>query len=81
MSAKKRILLWAATIAAAAGCGVRGDPVPPDAPAVLGRGSPRYQDAARRLKVPPVPTAQQIKDLERQKEVAEEEAKKEEQKK
>ncbi len=43
------------------GCGVKGDPVPPDRPAELGRGRPTYRRATEKLKVVPV-DSQQDKD-------------------
>ena len=37
------------------GCGVRGDPVAPREPALLGRGGPTYKGATEELKFPTVP--------------------------
>ena len=37
------------------GCGVRGDPVPPEQPPVLGRGQPTYREATKDLAQPFVP--------------------------
>ncbi len=31
------------------GCGVKGDPVPPDKPADLGRGQPTYRKAVEKI--------------------------------
>jgi hypothetical protein len=33
------------------GCGVRGDPLPPEKPAELGRGRPTYRRATEGLKI------------------------------
>ncbi len=38
-----------------AGCGVKGDPVPPKQPKDLGRGQPTYRGATQELAVPKVP--------------------------
>jgi hypothetical protein len=38
-----------------AGCGVKGDPVPPKIPAELGRGQPTYKGATEDLAFPSVP--------------------------
>lgn len=35
------------------GCGVKGDPLPPERPVELGRGRPTYKRAAERIKVVP----------------------------
>jgi len=34
-----------------AGCGVKGDPVPPDKPPELGRGQPTYRKATEKIKL------------------------------
>ena len=34
-------------------CGVKGDPLPPERPAELGRGKPTYKRAAERVKLVP----------------------------
>lgn len=34
-----------------AGCGVKGDPLPPEKPAELGRGRPTYRRATEGLKI------------------------------
>jgi hypothetical protein len=44
------IAIWAA----AAGCGVRGDPVPPGTPVEIGRGKPSYKRATEELAFPVV---------------------------
>lgn len=33
------------------GCGVKGDPVPPERPPLLGRGRPTYRRATEKVKV------------------------------
>lgn len=35
----------------ALGCGVKGDPLPPERPPQMGRGRPTYQKAAEKLKI------------------------------
>lgn len=42
----------------ALGCGVRGDPLPPEKPTELGRGRPTYKRATEKIKIP---TAQKQK--------------------
>lgn len=42
------VLLWS-TVA----CGVKGDPVPPQRPAEIGRGRPTYKRATERVKIQP----------------------------
>lgn len=37
------------------GCGVRGDPIPPQEPPELGRGQPMYKEATKDLAAPYVP--------------------------
>lgn len=36
-----------------AGCGVKGDPLPPEKPADIGRGRPTYKRATEDLKIQP----------------------------
>lgn len=50
----KNILLWTAFASLPTACGVKGDPVPPDRPAELGRGRPTYRRATEKLKVVPI---------------------------
>jgi hypothetical protein len=45
---KVKILIVALWIS---GCGVKGDPLPPDRPPDLGRGRPTYKRAAESLKI------------------------------
>ncbi|MBX3020517.1 MAG: hypothetical protein KF799_02470 [Bdellovibrionales bacterium] len=33
------------------GCGVKGDPLPPERPAELGRGRPTYKRATEKIKI------------------------------
>lgn len=40
-------------VIAAIGCGVKGDPVPPEKAPELGRGQPSYQKATRGIRVRP----------------------------
>lgn len=35
------------------GCGVRGDPVPPETAPQLGRGRPNFKDAAKGIRIKP----------------------------
>lgn len=38
---------------AQAGCGVRGQPLPPETPPLLGRGSPSFSKATEKVTLPP----------------------------
>lgn len=38
-------------LAPLAGCGVKGDPIPPDRPPSLGRGRPTYRGATEGIKI------------------------------
>ncbi len=40
------------------GCGVKGNPEPPDTPPRLGRGQPTYEKATREFAFPDLPPAQ-----------------------
>lgn len=42
---------FALALGFAAGCGVKGDPLPPLRPAELGRGVPTYQRALRNVQI------------------------------
>jgi hypothetical protein len=44
------LILWTTL-----GCGVRGDPMPPEKPISLGRGKPNYKKATEELAFPRVP--------------------------
>jgi len=46
-----RNLLICSALATVAGCGVKGDPLPPDKPAYIGRGRPTYKRATEKLKI------------------------------
>jgi len=49
----------------ALGCGVRGDPLPPELPPEIGRGRPSYQRAGEDLRLsapPPVEADQRFQD-------------------
>ena len=39
------------SFAAACGCGVKGDPLPPEKPADIGRGRPTYKRATEEIKI------------------------------
>jgi hypothetical protein len=47
----KHIFIVTAVAAILAGCGVKGDPLPPEKPAELGRGRPTYRRALKNVKV------------------------------
>ncbi len=36
-------------------CGVKGDPLPPEKPANIGRGQPNYRKAAEEIQIPQLP--------------------------
>ena len=38
-------------LAATGGCGVKGDPLPPERPPRMGRGRPTYRKAAEKIKL------------------------------
>ena len=44
-------LALAATGLGLAGCGVKGDPLPPERPVEMGRGRPTYQRATKKIMV------------------------------
>lgn len=44
------ILIWSST-----GCGVKGDPVPPEKSVELGRGSPTFHRATKGIEYPELP--------------------------
>lgn len=46
------------------GCGVKGDPLPPERPAELGRGRPSYRKATEKIQLEraPVPDERQEED-------------------
>lgn len=49
------------------GCGVRGDPMPPEKPVALGRGKPNYDRATENMafpKLPPVPGKNEDQEVE-----------------
>jgi len=43
--------LFALVLAPLTGCGVKGDPIPPDRPPSLGRGRPTYRRATEGIKI------------------------------
>ena len=45
------VILAALNIYSLVGCGVKGDPLPPEKPAELGRGQPTYKKAAEQIEV------------------------------
>lgn len=52
-----RNTLWLVCIFAllALGCGVKGKPLPPEEPPVLGRGEPNFLKATEKIKLKPKP--------------------------
>ncbi|MEQ1876760.1 MAG: hypothetical protein ABL958_08940 [Bdellovibrionia bacterium] len=48
----RRAILILGAFFVVAGCGVRGDPIPPGTPAELGRGKPNYKRATEDLAFP-----------------------------
>lgn len=46
----KSLLIFSA-LTVASGCGVKGDPLPPERPADLGRGRPTYKRATEKIKI------------------------------
>lgn len=52
MDSKKLLLVLAALgMSPLIGCGVKGDPLPPERPPELGRGRPTYKRATEKIKV------------------------------
>lgn len=56
MSWRKKVGIYRAIVIMCAaiclqGCGVKGDPLPPEKPAELGRGRPNYRRATEGLKI------------------------------
>lgn len=45
------LVLWFSVV----GCGVKGDPLPPDLPPVLGRGEPNFRRATESFQLPDIP--------------------------
>ncbi len=37
------------------GCGVKGDPLPPEKPPVIGRGQPSFMKATEEIRIPELP--------------------------
>lgn len=48
-----RALIFSLLTALVSACGVKGDPLPPEKPADLGRGRPTYKKAAEKVKIIP----------------------------
>lgn len=48
---KFEIVLAGLFLAVCAGCGVKGDPLPPEKPAELGRGRPTYKRATEGIQI------------------------------
>jgi hypothetical protein len=34
------------------GCGVKGDPLPPESPPTIGRGKPNFKEASKEIRIP-----------------------------
>lgn len=47
----QRKLIFSFFITALVGCGVKGDPLPPEKPTDIGRGRPTYKRAVEEIKV------------------------------
>lgn len=47
------------TILTVLGCGVKGDPLPPEKPPELGRGRPTYKRSTQELSYPALPPAEE----------------------
>ena len=50
------------------GCGIKGDPLPPEKPAVLGRGQPTFVDSKESLSYPGLPPVKRSNDMEEEQE-------------
>lgn len=55
MSWLVRAPIYSLILYAVLGCGVKGDPLPPERPPELGRGRPSYRRATEQLKIEGVP--------------------------
>lgn len=53
MNSPKQQLIFSLIACVLAGCGVKGDPLPPEKPAELGRGRPTYKRATENIKIDP----------------------------
>lgn len=71
MQPSKTVLILLCTFLCVSACGVKGDPVPPQRPAELGRGRPTYRRATERVKVQPqnIPSEEEDEDKEKPEEV------------
>lgn len=61
----KSLLIFSVTLAWLNACGVKGDPLPPERPADLGRGRPTYKRATEKIKIEntrPVPDEEDDED-------------------
>ena len=58
--------------ATAAGCGVKGDPIPPSRPAELGRGRPTYRRATEKIQMRRLPPKEDATDQDRDSESSDE---------
>lgn len=47
----KQIIFFLATLGTLMGCGVKGDPLPPEEPAYIGRGEPSFKKAVQRFDI------------------------------
>lgn len=50
------------------GCGIKGDPLPPERPATLGRGQPTFIDAKESLSYPELPPIKRSNEIEEEQE-------------
>jgi hypothetical protein len=55
MSCPKKLIFSLLVIFALVRCGVKGDPLPPEKPAEIGRGRPTYKRASEEIKMQKAP--------------------------
>ncbi len=56
------VLFMTIVLVGAGGCGVKGDPLPPEKPTELGRGRPNYRRATQGLNLKSVPDPKERSD-------------------
>lgn len=60
MTSKIGVLIGAFTLIS--GCGVKGDPLPPEAPPRLGRGRPTFTSHSGQMSLPELPAVKRMDD-------------------